>query len=160
MVSVREDWARKIRSRNDGRDDREKGFAKERRTLLVVELTENLADDLPHALQRLEIVLCLVEGLLRLFHLVAEPPNLGVELLRWSKNARFEAASACPGSGSDPTGRHVGERARATGRVGTAMNTSSRAYLVLQHQLPIFVDRRRLGVDIARHDNPARDVPS
>jgi hypothetical protein len=150
---------RSYRSRNDGRDDLRIRVS-ERRTLLVVELTENLADDLPHALQRLEIVLCLVERLLRLLHLVAEPPDLSVELLRWSKNARFEAASACPGAGSDPTGRHVGERARATGRVGTAMNTSSRAYLVLQHQLPIFVDRRRLGVDIARHDNPARDVPS
>jgi hypothetical protein len=55
----------------------------ERRTLLVIQLAEHLADDLAHALQRLEIVLCLVEGLLRLLHLVAEPPDLGVELLRW-----------------------------------------------------------------------------
>ena len=90
-------------------------WREERRTLLVIQLAENLADDLAHALQCLEIILCLVEGLLSLFHLVAEPPDLGVELLRWSKSARFEAASACPrGLGSDPTGRHVGGRARAT----------------------------------------------
>ena len=69
-----------------------------RRTLLVIQLAENLADDLAHALQRLEIVLCLVEGLLSLFYLVAEPPDLGVELLRWSKSRDLKRRQRAPGA--------------------------------------------------------------
>lgn len=81
------------RRRGDGGGKKtEKGRADERtrpgglnrggdRTFLVVELPEDLADDLTHALQRLEVVFRLVEGLLRLLHLVAQTAHLGVELL-------------------------------------------------------------------------------
>ena len=60
------------------------------RTSFLVELAEHFSDDLPHALQRLEVVLGLVELLLGVLHLIAELTNPRVELLfvwcgsRWS----------------------------------------------------------------------------
>ena len=60
------------------------------RTSFLVELAEHFSDDLPHALQRLEVILGLVELLLGVLHLIAELTNPRVELLfvwcgsRWS----------------------------------------------------------------------------
>ena len=51
------------------------------RTSFLVELAEHFSDDLPHALQRLEIILGFVKRLLRLLHLVTQPTHLGVQLL-------------------------------------------------------------------------------
>jgi hypothetical protein len=53
----------------------------ERRTSLLVQLSEHLADDLPHALQCLEVVLCLVERPPGLAHLVTQPTHLRIQLL-------------------------------------------------------------------------------
>lgn len=52
-----------------------------KRTSLVVQLPQHLADDLSHALQCLEVILRLIEGLLRLLHLVAQPTHLRIQLL-------------------------------------------------------------------------------
>ena len=60
------------------------------RTSFLVELAEHFSDDLSHALQRLEVVLGLVELLLGVLDLIAELTNPRVELLfvwcgsRWS----------------------------------------------------------------------------
>lgn len=51
------------------------------RTSFLVELAEHFSDDLPHALQRLEVILGLVELLLGVLHLIAELTNPRVELL-------------------------------------------------------------------------------
>jgi hypothetical protein len=50
-------------------------------TALLVQLPQHLADDLPHALQRLEVVLCLVVLLLELLDGVPQAADLGVDLL-------------------------------------------------------------------------------
>ena len=125
-----------------------------RRTLLVVQLTQHLPDDLPHALQRLEIILGLIEGLLRLLHLVAQPTDLGVELLRVGEGWRDVGESGnvigCPKKTSrDPT--EGGDRARRVGRSRRRRERVGGANLVLQHEFPILVDRRGFRVHVARH---------
>lgn len=47
-------------------------------TALFVKLSEDLADDLAHALQRLEVVLCFVVLPFELFCLVPQVPDFGV----------------------------------------------------------------------------------
>ena len=122
-----------------------------RRTLLVVQLTQHLPDDLPHALQRLQIILGLIEGLFRILHLVAQPTDLGVELLQVGEGWRGcgEWWRCALKTSRDPT--EGGDRARRVGRSRRRRERVDGAHLMLQHEFPILVDRRGFRVHVARH---------
>ena len=72
------------------------------RTSFLVELAEHFSDDLPHALQRLEVILGLVELLLGVLDLIAELTNPRVELLFvWCGSRRSVGRSVGGGDVSD-----------------------------------------------------------
>ena len=129
------------------------------RTSFLVELAEHFSDDLSHALQRLEVVLGLVELLLGVLHLIAELTNPRVELLfvwcgsRWSVGRSVGGGDvsdlfSCPKKAFTQisNGRGVmGTRLRWWPGL-RACDERLDLYLVLQHEPPILADRRLLGI--------------
>jgi len=129
------------------------------RTSFLVELAEHFSDDLPHALQRLEVILGLVELLLGVLDLIAELTNPRVELLfvwcgsRWSVGRSVGGGDvsdlfSCPKKAFTQisNGRGVMGRGSDGGPGLRACDERLDSYLVLQHEPPILADRRLLGI--------------
>lgn len=85
------------------------GVRRRERTSFLVELAEHFADDLPHALKRLEVVLGLIELLLGVLHLIAELTNPRVELLR--DRTRFGRVGERSDGGGDDVRLEIFSRA-------------------------------------------------